>query len=76
MTIWSMSEQVREVIGCFFRSFLTQVLKAKQEGVPISGYLVWSLIDNFEWPERYEPRLGLVYVDCKTQKRYIKDSGF
>jgi len=51
-------------------------LKAKQEGVPISGYLVWSLIDNFEWPERYEPRLGLVYVDHKTQKRYIKDSGF
>ncbi|MFM7668243.1 MAG: GH1 family beta-glucosidase [Bacteroidota bacterium] len=59
----------------FFRSYLGQVLKAKQEGVPVSGYLVWSLTDNFEWTEGYKPRFGLVYVDYATQKRYIKDSG-
>ena len=59
----------------FFRSYLSQVLKAKNEGVPITGYLVWSLTDNFEWTEGYKPRFGLVYVDYNTQKRYIKDSG-
>ena len=59
----------------FFRAYLNQVLKAKQEGVPITGYLVWSLTDNFEWTEGYEPRFGLVYVDYNTQKRFIKDSG-
>lgn len=59
----------------FFRGYLNQVLKAKQEGVPITGYLVWSLTDNFEWTEGYEPRFGLVYVDYNTQKRFIKDSG-
>ncbi len=59
----------------FFRSYLQQVLKAKQEGVPVSGYLVWSLTDNFEWTEGYKPRFGLVYVDYKSQMRYIKDSG-
>jgi beta-glucosidase len=59
----------------FFRTYLSQILKAKNEGIPISGYLVWSLTDNFEWTEGYEPRFGLVYVDYKTQKRYVKDSG-
>ena len=59
----------------FFRLYLNQVLKAKNEGVPITGYLVWSLTDNFEWTEGYKPRFGLVYVDYNTQKRYIKDSG-
>ena len=59
----------------FFRAYLNQVLKAKQEGVPITGYLVWSLTDNFEWTEGYEPRFGLVYVDYNSQKRFIKDSG-
>ncbi len=59
----------------FFRQYLWQVAKAKSEGVPISGYLVWSLTDNFEWTEGYSPRFGLVYVDYLTQKRIVKDSG-
>jgi beta-glucosidase len=59
----------------FFRNYLGQVLKAKNEGIPITGYLVWSLTDNFEWTEGYEPRFGLVYLDYKTQKRFLKDSG-
>jgi beta-glucosidase len=70
------NEQVQDSLRIdFFRSYLSQVLKAKNEGVPITGYLVWSLTDNFEWTEGYKPRFGLVYVDYKTQKRYIKDSG-
>ena len=59
----------------FFKDYLGQVLKAKNEGVPVDGYFAWSLTDNFEWSEGYEPRFGLIYVDYPTQKRYMKDSG-
>lgn len=59
----------------FFKDYLSNVLKAKKEGVDIRGYFVWTLMDNFEWAEGYKPRFGLVYVDYKTQQRYIKDSG-
>lgn len=44
-------------------------------GVPVDGFFVWSFMDNFEWAKGYEPRFGVVYVDFKTQERYIKDSG-
>ena len=60
----------------FFDAYMKQVLKAKNEGAPVSGYFVWSLTDNFEWSEGYEPRFGLIHVDFKTQKRTIKDSGY
>lgn len=59
----------------FFKDYLANVLKAKKEGVNITGYFVWTLMDNFEWAEGYHPRFGLVYVDFATQKRIIKDSG-
>jgi beta-glucosidase len=59
----------------FFKDYLANVLKAKNEGVPVTGYFVWSLTDNFEWSEGYHPRFGLVYVDFATQQRTVKDSG-
>jgi beta-glucosidase len=59
----------------FFKEYLKQVLKAKNEGVNVKGYFVWSLLDNFEWAEGYNRRFGLVYVDFKTQQRFMKDSG-
>ncbi|WP_337870978.1 GH1 family beta-glucosidase [Meiothermus sp.] len=59
----------------FIQDHLAQVLRAKQEGVPVEGYFYWSLLDNFEWAEGYRPRFGLVYVDYPTQKRVLKDSG-
>ena len=59
----------------FIQDSLEQVLRAKREGVPVEGYLVWSLLDNFEWAEGYAPRFGLVYVDYPTQTRILKDSG-
>ncbi len=59
----------------FLKSYLEQVQKAIREESKLSGYFVWSLTDNFEWAEGYRQRFGLVYIDFKTQKRLIKDSG-
>ena len=59
----------------FLQDYIGQVLLAKKEGVKVTGYFVWTLMDNFEWAEGYHPRFGLVYVDFKTQQRIIKNSG-
>ncbi|MBP7593109.1 MAG: family 1 glycosylhydrolase, partial [Chloroflexi bacterium] len=48
--------------------------RAMQNGVPLAGYFVWSLMDNFEWAEGYRQRFGLVWVDFATQQRLLKDS--
>jgi beta-glucosidase len=53
---------------------LTAALDARDAGVPLAGYVVWSFLDNFEWAEGYEQRFGLVYVDYETQHRLPKDS--
>ncbi|WP_240163811.1 GH1 family beta-glucosidase [Spirosoma taeanense] len=59
----------------YHRSYLQNILRAKQEGLPVDGYFVWTFLDNFEWAEGYRPRFGLVYVDFRTQQRIIKASG-
>jgi beta-glucosidase len=43
-------------------------------GVDLRGYLVWSLLDNFEWAYGYAKRFGIVYVDYDSQRRVLKDS--
>lgn len=58
----------------FLQKNLKQVLKAKDYGVNVVGYFVWSFTDNFEWAEGYHPRFGLVYVNFKTQERILKNS--
>ena len=60
----------------YFQQHLRALLKAKQEGVNITGYFAWTLMDNFEWSEGYKPRFGLIHVDFKTQLRTIKNSGY
>ena len=60
----------------FLKQYMNQVLRAKRQGVNVTGYFVWSFTDNFEWAEGYRPRFGLVYVDFETQQRVVKDSGF
>ena len=56
----------------FLRCYLTQLQRAVADGVPIGGYFVWSLLDNFEWADGYERRFGIVYVNFATQKRIPK----
>ncbi len=59
----------------YLQKHIAQVNRAIKDGVPVSGYFVWTLMDNFEWAEGYRPRFGFVYNDFETQKRIIKDSG-
>ncbi|MBV9617015.1 MAG: beta-glucosidase [Ktedonobacteraceae bacterium] len=59
----------------YLREHLTQVYAALTEGVPLAGYSVWSLMDNFEWSLGYSMRFGLTYIDYPTQKRILKASG-
>jgi len=56
----------------YLRSYLTQLQRATAEGVPVHGYFVWSLMDNFEWADGYTNRFGIHYVDYQTQKRTPK----
>ncbi len=49
--------------------------RAMAEGVPLKGYFVWSLLDNFEWGYGYTKRFGIIYTDYASQQRTIKDSG-
>lgn len=60
----------------YLQQHISELKRAKDEGINIKGYFVWSFIDNFEWSEGYHPRFGIVYVDFKTQQRIVKDSGY
>lgn len=59
----------------FYEAHLAEVRRAVDDGIPVSGYFCWSLMDNFEWAEGYDPRFGIVHVDFATQQRTVKDSG-
>ncbi|MEO6221358.1 MAG: family 1 glycosylhydrolase, partial [Ginsengibacter sp.] len=59
----------------YIKDIISQVLRARHEGVNVTGYFIWTFLDNFEWAEGYYPRFGLVYVDFETQKRIVKSSG-
>lgn len=59
----------------YIKDILKQVLRARNEGLNVEGYFVWTLTDNFEWTEGYHPRFGLIYIDFETQERTIKSSG-
>ena len=56
----------------FLRNYLTQLQRAVADGVPVKGYFLWSLMDNFEWADGYTNRFGLHYVDYATQRRTPK----
>jgi beta-galactosidase len=58
----------------FIRSHLDALFQAKKEGIPVLGYLHWSLTDNFEWDHGIHQRFGLVEIDYATQRRIPRPS--
>jgi beta-glucosidase len=58
----------------YLEGHLGAVARAIGDGVPVDGYFVWSLLDNFEWAEGYAQRFGLVHVDVESGARTPKAS--
>ena len=58
----------------YLATHLLKVKEAIEEGVPVAGYFVWTLMDDFEWNTGYENQFGLVYVDRKAGERIPKKS--
>lgn len=58
----------------FLVHYLQEVYRAMKSGVNVKGFFYWSLLDNFEWHLGFEPRFGLVEVDYKSQKRFVRES--
>ena len=58
----------------YLQQHIQAVADAMRQGVNMGGYMVWSLMDNFEWASGYVKRFGIVHVDYATQKRTLKDS--
>ncbi|HVT74714.1 MAG TPA: GH1 family beta-glucosidase [Lacunisphaera sp.] len=56
----------------FIRGYLRELQRAIRDGVPVRGYFLWTLLDNFEWEDGYARRFGLVHVDFQTQRRTPK----
>jgi beta-glucosidase len=58
----------------YIEAHLAAIGRAIGAGVPVAGYFVWSLLDNFEWAHGYSKRFGIVYVDYPTLERIPKAS--
>jgi beta-glucosidase len=60
----------------FLRGHVEAARGAMADGVPLRGYFVWSLMDNFEWAQGLSKRFGLFHVDHATQRRTPRESAF
>ncbi len=60
----------------FLISYLQQIYHAMASGCHVKGYFHWSLLDNFEWSDGFDPRFGLIEVDYETQKRTPRPSAY
>lgn len=58
----------------YLRAHLEAAAEAIRQGVPLRGYFVWSLMDNFEWGYGYSKRFGIIHVNYETQQRTLKSS--
>lgn len=58
----------------YLDSHIRAVGAAREAGVDVRGYLVWSLLDNFEWADGYTQRFGITRVDVETGMRTPKAS--
>jgi len=60
----------------YINKHLKAILEAKENGVVVKGYFLWSLMDLLSWTNGFTKRYGLFYVDFNTQKRYAKKSAY
>ncbi len=58
----------------FLSAHLRQIGLAMEQGITVTGYLYWSLLDNFEWDKGFGPRFGLIDVDYRTFQRTVRPS--
>lgn len=58
----------------FIKEHLRYIHKAIKAGVDVRGYCHWSLVDNFEWAEGFEPKFGLYKFNSRTFERKAKPS--
>jgi beta-glucosidase len=58
----------------FLAGHFAAVREAIARGVDVRGYIVWSMIDTFEWQVGYSRSYGLIHIDYETQRRTFKDS--
>lgn len=58
----------------YIQDHLKNIHMAMKKGVKITGYLYWSLLDNFEWDKGFRPRFGLIQINYKTFKRTVRRS--
>jgi len=63
-----------EMRVAFIEEALAGVHRCVEAGILVTGYMHWSLLDNFEWQLGYRPRFGLIEVDRTTQTRKPKPS--
>ncbi|MCB2411760.1 beta-glucosidase [Demequina sp. TTPB684] len=60
----------------YLHDHMGALLRAREEGADVRGYMAWSLMDNFEWAYGYSKRFGMLRVDYTTQERTWKDSAY
>jgi beta-glucosidase len=58
----------------YIKNHLKSVRQAMDQGIYVTGYLYWSLMDNFEWAEGFTPRFGLIDIDYNTFQRTVRPS--
>ena len=79
-TVWPMRTRLcqgksKMMLGLpILKHICKQPERAIEDGAPLIGYYIWSLLDNYEWALGYEKRFGLVHVDFDTLERRPKKS--
>ena len=68
----AVSDDSRRV--AFIEEALRGVDSCIEDGIPVKGYMYWSLLDNFEWQKGFSMTFGLIAVDRATQQRSPKRS--
>ncbi len=58
----------------YLQQYVDAMRRAMAAGVPVKGYTIWSLLDNYEWALGYDKRFGIVHVDYDTLARTPKAS--